>query len=46
VEGYATWKDVVDRQLEFIQMLYCADRLDTILGERPSNTLPFASLAN
>jgi putative transposase len=32
VEGYAGWKDVVDRPKEFVKALYTADRVWTILG--------------
>jgi putative transposase len=33
VDGYATWKDVVDRPSDFIQALYSPGRVDAMVGK-------------
>jgi len=46
VQGYATWKDVVDRPREFMQALYTTERIDRILGFSGISNSSRSNLAN
>src|ERR1700730_2981084 len=45
LQNYETWKDVIDRPREFIQALYSAERVDTLLGRRSTDEPAFAAVS-
>ena len=42
VQGYQTWKDVIDHPREFIQTLYSRERVDYILGRRTADEAAYS----
>jgi len=45
IQDYGTWRDVIDHPREFIQALYSAERVDTIVERRPAEEPVFAAMS-